>query len=180
LSEKWWRRKRNSQWDEFFEEFDKLEKMVDDMMQDIFEETPPEQEKKKHSNPYVFGFSVSMGSDGKPQVQKFGTLQPSLQGSEIREEREPLIDIMETKDEVEIIAELPGVEKDGIKLDLTESALTISVDTTERKYYKKLLLPAKVREDSIQTNYKNGVLEVRVKKVGGKSIKVKEHSFTDH
>ena len=82
----------------------------------------------------------------------------------IREEREPLVDVMETDDEVKVIAELPGVEKKDIKLYGTEDTLTISVDTAERKYYKKVELPSAVDAKSAKASYKNGVLEVRLKK----------------
>jgi HSP20 family protein len=83
---------------------------------------------------------------------------------DIREEREPLVDIITTDDEVKICAELPGVEKKDIKLHGTEDTLTISVDTPERKYYKELELPGKVDPKSAKTRYKNGVLEVTLKK----------------
>lgn len=173
MNEKWWRWKKRSEWDEFFKEFDKLEKMVDELMNDTADNAPKEQRERKLPNPYVLGFSVSIGPDGKPQVHKFGSLQSTMQGSEVREEREPLVDIVDDKKEVVVIAELPGVEKDDIKLDVTESTLKISVDTPERSYYKKLYLPAKVLCSSIKTGYKNGVLEVRLKKTGGKLVSVK-------
>jgi len=47
------------------------------------------------------------------------------------------------------------------------------VDTPERSYYKKLYLPAKVQTGCIKTDYKNGVLEVRLKKTSGKLVSVK-------
>lgn len=40
----------------------------------------------------------------------------------------------------------------------------ISVDAKERKYYKKLELPGKVDSSSAKSSYKNGVLEVELKK----------------
>lgn len=175
MNEKWWRWKKRSEWDEFFKEFDKLEKMVDALVNNSTDDSSKAQNAGKLPNPYVLGFSVSIGPDGKPQVHKFGSLQSSIQDSEIREEREPLVDVLDEKKEVVIIAELPGVDKEDIKLDVTEFSLKITVDTPERSYFKKLNLPAKVLQDSLQTSYKNGVLEIRLHKIGRKLISVKKH-----
>lgn len=112
LNEKWWRWKKRSEWDEFFKEFDKLEKMVDDLVNgSTTDASSKEQGERKFPNPYVLGFSVSIGPDGKPQVHKFGSLQSSVQDSVIREEREPLVDVLDDKKDVVVIAELPGVER---------------------------------------------------------------------
>ncbi|RLI09151.1 Hsp20/alpha crystallin family protein, partial [Candidatus Bathyarchaeota archaeon] len=51
-----------------------------------------------------------------------------------------------------------------IDLSCTERELTISVDTEKRKYFKRLELPAEVDPKSAKASYKNGVLEVRLKK----------------
>jgi len=167
LSERWWRRRKRP-WSDVFDEFDRLEEMMDEMMRRAFE-TPSEG--KKVSRPYVYGFSMSVGPDGKPVIREFGNVQPSQRGPKIREEREPLVDAMEEDKDVVIVAELPGVEKDNINLHATEDHLTISVDTPERKYHKDLSLPAKVDPKSAQASYKNGVLEVRLKKLVEGAVK---------
>jgi len=65
-----------------------------------------------------------------------------------------------------IDVEVPGVEKKDINLNATEDRLIISVDTPQRKYYKEVDLPAKVDPKSAKASYKNGVLEVVLKKAG--------------
>jgi HSP20 family protein len=174
LTDKWWRWKKRSEWDEFFKEFNKLEKMVDDMVNDSAKNFTADKEEKKFPNPYVFGFSVSIGPDGRPQVHRFGSLQSPLQGAQV-EDNEPLLDVLDCKKEIIVTAELSGVDKKDVKLDLSESTLRISVDTPERSFYRNLCLPVKVRADSMQTSYKNGVLEVRLKKVSGKLLSIKKH-----
>ncbi len=62
---------------------------------------------------------------------------------QVKEEREPLVDIVETNEDVHVVAELPGVEKTDIKLYGTEDSLTISVDTPQYKYFKEVELPVK-------------------------------------
>ena len=173
LSEPWWRRKRERDkqrypWFDVFEEFNKLE-MMDEMMKQAFGEE--QSDKVRSFRPYVYGFSMSVGPDGKPVIREFGNVQKNRFGPKIREEREPLVDILEEDKHVVIVAELPGVEKEEINLHATENALTISVDTVNRKYHKELALPAKVDPRSSQASYKNGVLEVRLKKTAEKMFK---------
>ena len=108
---------------------------------------------------------MSVGPDGKPVIREFGNVQPSRKGPKIRKEREPLVDVIEEDKAVVIVAELPGVEKDDINLHTTENHLTVSVDTPNRKYHKELMLPARVDPKSAYASYKNGVLEIRLKKV---------------
>jgi HSP20 family protein len=82
----------------------------------------------------------------------------------IREEREPLVDVLEQEKTVSIIAELPGVEKSDIQLHTTETTLTLSVNTPQRKYYKQITLPTTVDPKKAQSRYKNGVLKVTMQK----------------
>jgi len=115
--------------------------------------------------PFVYGYSIKIRPDGKPEIREFGNVKPTRFGPTVKEEREPLVDIVETDNEVHVVAELPGVEKEDIKLHGTEDTLTISVDTPQRKYYKEVTLPAKVNVKEAKTQYKNGVLEVKLPKI---------------
>ncbi len=128
----------------------------------------PDGSKVREWGPFVYGYSVRIGPDGKPEVREFGNVKPERRlGApriNIREKREPLVDIMQTDSEVKVVAELPGVEKQDIKLHGTENTLAISVDTPERKYHKKVELPAKVDTKKTKASYKNGVLEVTLQK----------------
>jgi HSP20 family protein len=114
----------------------------------------------KEFGPFVYGYSMKIGPDGKPEIRQFGNIKKSLKGPQVKEEREPLVDVVETDSEIRVVVELPGVEKSDIKLHGTEDSLEISVDTPQYKYYKEVTLPAKVRVKEAKSNYKNGVLEV--------------------
>jgi HSP20 family protein len=118
----------------------------------------------KELGPFVYGYSMKIGPGGKPEIQQFGNIKKSLKGPQVSEEREPLVDIVETNDEIRVVVELPGVEKSDIKLHGTEDALTISVDTPQSKYYKEVELPTKVKVRDAKSTYKNGVLEVVIPK----------------
>ena len=61
-------------------------------------------------------------------------------------------------------AEMPGVRKEDIKLDLKEDILDISAQSGDRKYHKEVLLPVKALAENLSSSYKNGILEVKIKK----------------
>jgi HSP20 family protein len=62
-----------------------------------------------------------------------------------------------------VVAELPGVSEEEIKAELSEDILTIST-SGERKYAKEVLLPCKVKPESMSKTFKNGILEIRFEK----------------
>jgi len=165
----WWRRRRRPRWSDFFDEiFEEFERMEEELFRRFWEELPSWREMEesvKVYGPYVYGFSISIGPDGKPVVREFGNVRPTRFGPRFVEEREPLVDVAEEDDEVVVVAELPGVEKEDIELNATERELVISVDTEKRKYYKRLELPAEVDPKSAKASYRNGILEVRLKKI---------------
>jgi HSP20 family protein len=112
----------------------------------------------------VFGFSVKTAVGGEPVVESFGNVRKTAEGPAVEEEREPIIDVFDEKDEVRIYAEMPGVNETDIKLDLKEDILDISAQTGDRKYHKEILLPAKVQAGTLTSSYNNGILEIKVKK----------------
>jgi HSP20 family protein len=72
---------------------------------------------------------------------------------------------METKDEVHVIAEMPGVDRTDVQLETTESRLDITAQNESRKYSESVELPVKVDPHSAKATYRNGVLEVKLKRV---------------
>ena len=178
-SPEWFRRRRSPffrSWD--FEEIDKMfhemEKMMEQGFKDFTTKVPkdyvrelklPDGTTKREFGPFVYGYSMKVGPDGKPEIREFGNVKPSLEGPKVKEEREPLVDIIESNGEIHIVVELPGVDKEDIKLRGTETTLTISVDVPQRKYYKEIKLPARVNVKEARTAYKNGVLEVKIPKI---------------
>jgi HSP20 family protein len=176
----WFRRRRSPffrSWD--FEEIDKMfhemEKMMEQGFKDFTTKVPkdyvrelklPDGTTKREFGPFVYGYSMKVGPDGKPEIREFGNVKPGIEGPKVKEEREPLVDIIESNGEIHIVVELPGVDKEDIKLRGTETTLTISVDVPQRKYYKEIKLPERVNVKEARTVYKNGVLEVKIPKTG--------------
>jgi HSP20 family protein len=104
----------------------------------------------------------------------------------------PAMDVYEDKDDLVVKAELPGIEKDHVEVNLTDHTLTIKGEkekedeVKEGKYYRSeqsygsfirsLQLPAEVQADKVKASFKNGILEVRLPKTEEaktKEIKVK-------
>src|SRR3989338_8916342 len=112
----------------------------------------------------VFGFSIKTAVGGKPIVEPFGNIKKTPKGPTVEEEREPITDLFDEKEEIRIYAEMPGVNQEDIKFDLKEDILDISVQSGERKYHKEVLLPVKALAENLSSSYKNGILEVKIKK----------------
>ncbi|MHA2118749.1 MAG: Hsp20/alpha crystallin family protein, partial [Candidatus Thorarchaeota archaeon] len=115
------------------------------------------------ANPFTFGFSIRPGPDGRPMIQRFGNT-PDPDGSGMTPQLEPLVDVIDEDGEIVVVAELPGVEKDELKVRVKGKTLTIDVDNPQRPYHKEISLPAKVRKEDAKSSMRNGVLEVRLKK----------------
>ena len=79
-------------------------------------------------------------------------------------EPKPLIDVLEEKDEVIVVAEFAGFDRKNLRIHVRNQHLTLSAEALDRKYHKSLNLPKGVIPNSIRTAYKNGVLEIRLKK----------------
>ena len=111
----------------------------------------------------VYGFSVRMGLGGTPTVEHFGNIRATDEGPVVAEEREPLVDVFDEGELILVVAELPGVDKNDIQIEVQDDILSLST-TGERKYAKELLLPSLVDPATMETIYRNGILEVRLRK----------------
>ncbi|GAB3684068.1 Hsp20/alpha crystallin family protein [Salinarchaeum chitinilyticum] len=70
------------------------------------------------------------------------------------------VDVHETEDEVRLIADLPGVERDDLSLRCDGEVLTLDVESEQRTMQEHVTLPATVDEHSAEASFNNGVLEV--------------------
>ncbi|MEM3736523.1 MAG: archaeal heat shock protein Hsp20 [Candidatus Bathyarchaeia archaeon] len=172
--------------DEMFKE---MERRMEEIFKELGEAIPqdfirerklPDGSVERIFGPFVYGYSMTVGPDGKPQIREFGNIKPIARATrtggirpslDIKDAREPLVDVMPTNGEIKVIAELPGVNKQDINLSGLEDKLIISVDTPGRKYYKEVDLPVKVDVKSAKSTYINGVLEVTLPKVEEKKPK---------
>jgi len=112
----------------------------------------------------VYGFSVRTMVGGKPIIETFGNLKETPKGPVVEEVREPMVDVFDEKDHILVIAELPGVSEDEVKIDVEGDILKLTASNKDRKYAKEVLLPAKVNKEGVKSIYKNGILEVTLPK----------------
>ena len=129
------------------------------------------------SGPFYYGYSVTVGPDGKPMVKEYGNDRPGiLPTSDIRE---PLVDTIVNEKEklVKLVAEMPGVEKSEVKIVVEDKFVNIDAKHGDKKYHVRVPIKHKVIEDSAKASYKNGILELVFKlqeqeKPKGKSVEV--------
>ena len=119
----------------------------------------------------VYGFSVKVGAGGTPTVERFGNVHGTEAGPTVSEEREPLVDVFDEGGYVLVVVELPGVAEAEIRLEAQDDILTLRAQGRERKYFKEVLLPALVDPGSLKQSLQNGVLEVRLDKMGDSAAK---------
>ena len=94
---------------------------------------------------------------------------------------EPLIDILEQENHITVIAEFAGFNSNDLKITARNQRLTLSAASQGRKYHKSLNLPKRVIPKAIRTTFKNGVLEIQLKKASNnKKIETNQSSWIEH
>jgi len=164
---------------EFRRVFEQMSRMMEESMRDG----------AKPGRSFVQGYSIHIGPDGKPIIQQFGDKAVpvpqitakkgkggAVEAPKIESEREPLVDVIECDEEVTVTVEMPGVEKDDIDLSVNDDTLAIKAHRGERNYSKTVKLPCPVVPDSTKATYKNGILDLVIKRAekaeSGKKVKV--------
>jgi HSP20 family protein len=174
-----------------FSEFEQMrremERMFEETIQDmdrvpkdlIREYETPTGAKVREVGPMVYGYSVTIGPDGKPHVKEFGNVRPPIAGAtspQLTAEREPLADIVTTDNEVKVIVEMPGINKEDINVKAYDNSVEISTtEKAQRKYYRMVEIPSDADTNTVKSTYKNGILEIifnKKAKPKGKEIKV--------
>lgn len=111
--------------------------------------------------PVCYGYTLTVGPDGRPVVREYGNARPNtLPGSE---GRQPPVDTIvdEKNGGVKLVAEIPGVEKDDIKIVAEDEYVEIKAERGDKKYRARVPLDAQsVDRDSARASYKNGILEI--------------------
>jgi HSP20 family protein len=160
-------------------EFEDIEKRIPKDL--IREYTTSEGGKVREVGPMVYGYSMTVGPDGKPKIREFGNVKPSRLGlagftrPEISSETEPLVDVTTTDKEVKVVVEMPGVGKDKIKVNAYDNMVEVKSEDPQRKYHRTVQIPMETDIETAKTNYNNGILEITFKKkeqTKGKTIKV--------
>jgi len=129
------------------------------------------------SGPFYYGYTMTVGPDGKPVVKEYGNVKPGLVPTS--DTRGPLVDtLVDDKEKlVRLIAEMPGVEKKDVKIVVDGKIVNIDAERGDKKYHVKVPIEHKVDENSVKASYKNGILEIIFKQLAeekpkGKTVEV--------
>ena len=126
------------------------------------------------------------------RIQRYFDDLPAL-GFKYTDSFSPKIDISEGEKNINVVAEIPGVAKEDIKIVLQDNILSIegekkkeevkndeSFYRSERSYgsFKRCFtLPAEVDSDKVDAKFENGVLKITMPKLEVKQLKEKEISI---
>lgn len=192
----WYRRffgrGRGGFFDDIFRGFEETQREIEREFADIEKNMPkdlvreyktPEGGIVREVGPMVYGYTMTIGTDGRPKVREFGNLKrPSGVGfrglrPEIAGEMEPMIDVVSTDKEVKVTVDMPGVSKENIRIDAYGSTVEVKSEDPHRKYHKTIDLPEGADIESAKSKYNNGVLEITFEKKKetkpkGKEIKI--------
>jgi len=134
-----------------------LERMVEE------ERISGEWDIQTFDKPGVKGFIAKKRFEGMPARLRE---KPRLAfPKEVLEEEkiEPLIDVFEDRKTLRIYVELPVVDKEEIELTIFDG----KVEVKAGDFYKIILLPTrKINGEKARAKYKNGVLKIRIPKLG--------------
>jgi HSP20 family protein len=115
----------------------------------------------------IYGFTVKVGlGDDGPRVEPFGNIRQDRESGRtvVQEVREPVVDVFEEEDHVLVLAEMPGVSAEDVKIAVEDDLLTISAERGDKKYRKEVLLPASTTREKTHVTCNNGVVEIRCRR----------------
>ena len=190
------RRGRGGYFDDMFRGFDEMRTGMERQFEQAFKnfqttapkdlvreyETPDG--KVKEVGPLIYGYTMTIGQDGKPMVREFGNLKSPLRGGpndfgmpSISAEREPLSDVTTTDKEVKVVVEMPGVPKENIKIQAYDNKVEIRSNDPKRKYHEIVDIPPEADVETVKSKYNNGILEIMFNKKEqtkpkGKEVKI--------
>ena len=160
----------------FDSEFDRIFKRMSNSFFNIDDFVEEFKGNNSVSGPYFYGYTMTVGPDGKPVVKEYGNVKPGLLPTS--DTREPVVDTIvdEKENEIKLIAEMPGVEKTDVKIVVENKIVDLSAEHGEKKYHVKVPVKHKVDENSAKASYKNGILQLVFKLVDekpkGKKVEV--------
>ena len=112
----------------------------------------------------VYGFSVKTGLGGEDlKVEPFGNIRRDEKSGEpvVQEIREPVVDVFEEEDYTLVVAEMPGIGEEDVRLEVKDDLLTLYAEKGNKKYRKEVLLPHNYPREKMHRLCNNGVLEIK-------------------
>lgn len=106
--------------------------------------------------------------------------------------RTPMVDLLDKGRSYELHAEMPGINKDDVNIEITENLLEISAETKEEKkeedekagyirrerryakFYRKIPMPESVKAEDAVAELKDGILTITLPKIEKPEEKVRK------
>lgn len=160
------RRRIGSEFSRIFREIESeiegIEQEIDDLMQRARKAGPREE-----GEPLIYGWSLRVSSEGEPQFERFGNVgtgEHDLQElSEGWRRPHTTWHVDEDKQQVVFTADLPGIAKDEIDVELIRpSAVKIEAESEDRKYRATFEVPHELDPEATEATFNKGVLELTV------------------
>lgn len=120
--------------------------------------------------------------------QLFDTLSPTVTNRPSGATFVPAVEISEAPDMIYMKAELPGMESKDLDVQVTAEAVSISGERKSEmrreengmvrsefrygKFQRVIPLPARIRNEAVEAEYKNGVLSLKLPKLDAEKNKV--------
>ena len=171
--------------DDFFTDFEEVEKEFEDAFMDIKAPKEPlidyetqEDVRVREISLFVYGYSMTIELDDKSRVRSRNIRNDGVGSSgsskkrkevskynrpQITSEREPLVEVNVYDKEVKVVLEMPGLSKEHIKIQAYKNSVEISSNHPQRKY-QVIDIPRVADIETIRSTYKNGILEIVFKK----------------
>jgi HSP20 family protein len=146
-------------------EFAEAEDMLNRMFRTVREINPSDL--ISSNAPYYYGYQITVGPDGKPHVREFGNIRPSAKDLvEQTAVRAPLVDtaVDEKQNTLKITAEMPGLNKEDVKVSVSDRYVTIDAERGYKKYHADIPVDVELDDSSsAKAAYTNGILELSIK-----------------
>lgn len=140
------------------------------------EKSSPEFRQKIAETDMEIKHRIDVGWSSKPVVdyhvttrpmnrgRRMGTapaqVPPSVQMPKNMPTKEPIVDVLDGKDDITVIAELPGVSEADLNTTLHDTILEIEAG----QFSKKISLPSPAKS-ILERSYKNGILQLKLERM---------------
>ena len=96
---------------------------------------------------------------------KSPTMRSSAQTLSLIKERQPIIDVFDEEDYLLVLAQLPGMDKQDVKVKADENTVTITAENAVKEYLETIKLPSHVMKGMVKFTYRNNILQAKLKKI---------------
>ncbi len=139
-------------------DFNELEEYLEDL---IFEAFEPSQ--MNPEEPIQLGFTISLRPNGRIKIDEFGILNEKNNSLKEKTE-EPLVELINNENEITIVVETNNINARLVDVKILDQTVIIS-SNKKNGFMKKIILPEKVKTESVKTTQNNNIIEIKILKI---------------